>query len=91
MVLAVEEPYPEVDHRKARHIAPLPRFLDAFRDRRAETLGNRAAENLVDEVISVFHTVSFRFKMYPFPLITRYLAAIMHFIRLHFISLLAKS
>ena len=50
MVLAVVELHLEVDHRVAREEALQARLLDALLDRRDEVLGDRAAEDVVDEL-----------------------------------------
>ena len=50
MVLAVEELDLEVDHGEAGDEAPQPRVLDALLDRGDEVLGDRPAEDVVDEL-----------------------------------------
>ena len=47
---AVVENHLEIDHRKAGEKAALGRLHDAFLDRRNVVLGNRAAEDFVDEL-----------------------------------------
>jgi hypothetical protein len=51
VVLAVDQPHPEVDHRVAGQVAAVARLLDPLVDRRAEVVRDGAAEDLVLELV----------------------------------------
>jgi hypothetical protein len=57
VVLAVGQPHPEVDHRVTGQVAAPPRLLDALLDRRPVALGDRAAEDLVDEMALILESI----------------------------------